>query len=97
MSKITQRMKELFWLPDADIDTDNVQIYTDQNGMKQAKGFHVRPDPVRLRVEEAKHRQRERALQGIPSNPSNAYIAAMLSDMLENQARIENMLKRILK
>lgn len=59
------------------------------------KGFRVPADPMRVELEQIKQRQKDRKAKGLPKNIANEYLAQMLSDVLENQARIENMLNEL--
>lgn len=58
--------------------------------------FHIPADPMRVELEQIKQRQRNRKTNGIPKDPSNEYLAQMLSDVLENLARVENQLNAII-
>ncbi|GBF34157.1 hypothetical protein DCCM_3269 [Desulfocucumis palustris] len=50
---------------------------------------------MRVELEQIKQRQVQRKQEGKPSKITNDMIYEMLSDVLENQARIENMLRKL--
>lgn len=52
-------------------------------------------DPKRLELEQIKQRQKQRKQEGKPAKVANDILYEMLSDVLENQARFENMLKKL--
>lgn len=54
-------------------------------------------DKMRVELDEIKNRQKVRKQAGKPVKVSNETIYEMLSDILENQARQENMLRELLK
>lgn len=60
-------------------------------------GFKIPIDPFKQEHREIKARQRDRKTKGKPGKVSNEMLYEMLSDILENQARIENMLNKISK
>lgn len=57
------------------------------------KHFHIPANPMRIELEQIKQRQRQRKQQE-PEKVTNKMLYEMLSDVLENQARIMNYLER---
>ena len=57
--------------------------------------INIPVDNMRLELEEIKTRQKQRKSNN-KSKPTNNDIYEMLIDVLENQARIENMLKLLI-
>lgn len=55
--------------------------------------FHVPANPMRVELDEIKKRQKERKTKK-PEKVTNELIYNMLSDVLENQARIMNFLEK---
>lgn len=70
---------------------------SDKERMIQAKqgGFLVKKSPQLVELEQIKQRQKERKQKGLPKNVTLEYVAQMLSDVLENQARTENILREL--
>ena len=54
----------------------------------------IQPDPMQEELRIIKQRQQQRKEQGIPAKATNEMLYEMLSDVLENQARIMNYLER---
>ena len=63
---------------------------------KKGKRFHIPADPMRVELDEIKARQQQRKHAGIPGTVKKTNLYQMLSDILENQARIENKLNQLL-
>ena len=55
--------------------------------------FHVPANPMRIELDQIKKRQKERKTKK-PEKITNELLYEMLSDVLENQARIMNYLER---
>lgn len=53
-------------------------------------------DPMITELQQIKQRQKDRKVAAIPKNITNDVLYQMLSDTLENQARLENKLNRLL-
>lgn len=62
--------------------------------MNQQKGFRVRRG-VNAEIVEVKRRQRERRSTGRPKRITNEMLYDMLSDVLENQAYLENEIRKL--
>lgn len=60
------------------------------------KAFHRPADQARQDLAAIKARQKARKEAGVPAQVTNKELYQMLSDILENQAKIENMLTKIM-
>jgi len=65
--------------------------------MPQPKHIHIPANPKRIELEAIKERQRQRKAHGKPQKVTNEMIYEMLMDILENQARHEDWLKKLMR
>jgi hypothetical protein len=60
------------------------------------KKIHIPADPTRVELDAIKARQVVRVKSGIPAQVKDEELYQMLFDVLENQARTENKLNKLL-
>jgi hypothetical protein len=60
------------------------------------KKFHVPADHMRVELDAIKDRQKDRKQAEAPEKVTNEMLYEMLFDVIENQARIENALNKLL-
>lgn len=63
---------------------------------KKGEGKILFSDPQRQELDAIKARQKARKEAGVPAQVTNKELYQMLSDILENQAKIENRLMKIM-